>query len=143
MVISCTVDVCQTLSRDESVCEICFLMIRRPPRATRTDTLFPYTTLFRSKRAQPMPRIATLSLIPLAISIALRGRNRFPEIFDEPAALVMRLDAEHHSHRRADVDARGIGIGEFDHHPPAAVDLDHAVIIGRIGGVSEDRKSVV
>src|SRR3546814_3995288 len=27
-----------------------FLMIRRPPRSTRTDTLFPYTTLFRSKR---------------------------------------------------------------------------------------------
>src|SRR3546814_13347173 len=26
-----------------------FLMIRRPPRSTRTDTLFPYTTLFRSK----------------------------------------------------------------------------------------------
>src|SRR3546814_19472560 len=30
---------------------IFFLMIRRPPRSTRTDTLFPYTTLFRS--AQP------------------------------------------------------------------------------------------
>src|SRR3546814_9697605 len=27
-------------------------MIRRPPRSTRTDTLFPYTTLFRSSRAQ-------------------------------------------------------------------------------------------
>src|SRR3546814_14170431 len=27
-----------------------FLMIRRPPRSTRTDTLFPYTTLFRSPR---------------------------------------------------------------------------------------------
>src|SRR3546814_3749936 len=26
-------------------------MIRRPPRSTRTDTLFPYTTLFRSRRA--------------------------------------------------------------------------------------------
>src|SRR3546814_2088958 len=26
-----------------------FLMIRRPPRATRTDTLFPFTTLFRSQ----------------------------------------------------------------------------------------------
>src|SRR3546814_6403152 len=26
-------------------------MIRRPPRSTRTDTLFPYTTLFRSQRA--------------------------------------------------------------------------------------------
>src|SRR3546814_18872532 len=35
------------------LCSIClvlifFLMIRRPPRSTRTDTLFPYTTLFRS-----------------------------------------------------------------------------------------------
>src|SRR3546814_8999427 len=28
-----------------------FLMIRRPPRSTRTDTLFPYTTLFRSAPA--------------------------------------------------------------------------------------------
>src|SRR3546814_9398382 len=33
------------------------LMIRRPPRSTRTDTLFPYTTLFRSARpaAKPAP----------------------------------------------------------------------------------------
>src|SRR3546814_11497831 len=32
-------------------CCVCFffLMIRRPPRSTRTDTLFPYTTLFRSQ----------------------------------------------------------------------------------------------
>src|SRR3546814_15687011 len=29
-----------------------FLMIRRPPRSTRTDTLFPYTTLFRSRLAR-------------------------------------------------------------------------------------------
>src|SRR3546814_323871 len=34
-----------------------FLMIRRPPRSTRTDTLFPYTTLFRSRLplSQPSP----------------------------------------------------------------------------------------
>src|SRR3546814_4935366 len=32
-----------------------FLMIRRPPRSTRTDTLFPYTTLFRS-RAQDLSK---------------------------------------------------------------------------------------
>src|SRR3546814_2551520 len=32
-------------------------MIRRPPRSTRTDTLFPYTTLFRShRRHQPLGR---------------------------------------------------------------------------------------
>src|SRR3546814_731124 len=30
-------------------CLFFFLMIRRPPRTTRTDTLFPYTTLFRSR----------------------------------------------------------------------------------------------
>src|SRR3546814_4628460 len=32
---------------------IFFLMIRRPPRSTRTDTLLPYTTLFRSARTDP------------------------------------------------------------------------------------------
>src|SRR3546814_4083007 len=32
------------------LCVFFFLMIRRPPRSTRTDTLFPYTTLFRSGR---------------------------------------------------------------------------------------------
>src|SRR3546814_5890492 len=31
-------------------------MIRRPPRSTRTDTLFPYTTLFRSLSLQPQLR---------------------------------------------------------------------------------------
>src|SRR3546814_1398388 len=30
-------------------------MIRRPPRSTRTDTLFPYTTLFRSPDGEVMP----------------------------------------------------------------------------------------
>src|SRR3546814_19683251 len=29
-----------------------FLMMRRPPRSTRTDTLFPYTTLFRSRQGR-------------------------------------------------------------------------------------------
>src|SRR3546814_20707274 len=34
------------------------LMIRRPPRSTRTDTLFPYTTLFRSAGAQATDVVA-------------------------------------------------------------------------------------
>src|SRR3546814_4751523 len=38
-----------TLATEHCVCcHFFFLMIRRPPRSTRTDTLFPYTTLFRS-----------------------------------------------------------------------------------------------
>src|SRR3546814_15366483 len=32
-------------------------MIRRPPRSTRADTLFPYTTLFRSDGAVDQPRV--------------------------------------------------------------------------------------
>src|SRR3546814_12265882 len=42
-----------------------FLMIRRPPRSTRTDTLFPYTTLFRSpdklRKLLPVPCVAGLA----------------------------------------------------------------------------------
>src|SRR3546814_16221517 len=33
-------------------------MIRRPPRSTRTDTLFPYTTLFRSDFSRRCPRMS-------------------------------------------------------------------------------------
>src|SRR3546814_20382214 len=35
-----------------------FFMIRRPPRSTRTDTLFPYTTLFRSTGGRSAPPAA-------------------------------------------------------------------------------------
>src|SRR3546814_16791000 len=35
---------------DRCFCLFFFLMIRRPPRSTRTDTLFPYTPLFREDR---------------------------------------------------------------------------------------------
>src|SRR3546814_4210976 len=56
-------------------------MIRRPPRTTRTDTLFPYTTLFRSRRAAPVivvgirprefePMKSTLSCLAALLSAA-------------------------------------------------------------------------
>src|SRR3546814_17607086 len=48
-------------------------MIRRPPRSTRTDTLFPYTTLFRSihsllKRGWFLPETCTTSIPRCAIA---------------------------------------------------------------------------
>src|SRR3546814_7452137 len=50
-----------------------FLMIRRPPRSTRTDTLFPYTTLFRSnalgRTATPIDRRIKLARCPKQASI--------------------------------------------------------------------------
>src|SRR3546814_1970541 len=45
-------------------------MIRRPPRSTRTDTLFPYTTLFRSARGSRIGRdLERLHLILLSAEI--------------------------------------------------------------------------
>src|SRR3546814_19191705 len=41
-------------------------MIRRPPRSTRTDTLFPYTTLFRSLPPRNRPRNPCCSMLPCA-----------------------------------------------------------------------------
>src|SRR3546814_17869483 len=45
-------------------------MIRRPPRSTRTDTLFPYTTLFRSQGGRPGNISMTRKQLP---HIALLG----------------------------------------------------------------------
>src|SRR3546814_1220183 len=47
-----------------------FLMIRRPPRSTRTDTLFPYTTLFRSVGIEHVGRIV--------LDLDHRARRRRP-----------------------------------------------------------------
>src|SRR3546814_6945671 len=55
-------------------------MIRRPPRSTRTDTLFPYTTLFRSRhrrRALGVDGVAALPhhAAPAAAADAMAGRG--------------------------------------------------------------------
>src|SRR3546814_9718191 len=52
-------------------------MIRRPPRSTRTDTLFPYTTLFRSRRCRDYSCVSTPLLSPnsgLATTVFYRLR---------------------------------------------------------------------
>src|SRR3546814_19339123 len=41
-------------------------MIRRPPRSTRTDTLFPYTTLFRSQLPPIGERLPTVPLVSIS-----------------------------------------------------------------------------
>src|SRR3546814_2949756 len=56
-----------------------FLMIRRPPRSTRTDTLFPYTTLFRSDHHTPAAAIQLHVALVVMILQAAGGRNKLPE----------------------------------------------------------------
>src|SRR3546814_1344343 len=55
-------------------------MIRRPPRSTRTDTLFPYTTLFRSpagRLSQACPRALILLRPPVGAPFIRPGRALF------------------------------------------------------------------
>src|SRR3546814_6439415 len=63
-------------------------MIRRPPRSTRTDTLFPYTTLFRSSGLEPTRSVETrrTGLQPLAhLSHAVGGLvGHIPAGLDPP-----------------------------------------------------------
>src|SRR3546814_8995599 len=57
-------------------------MIRRPPRSTRTDTLFPYTTLFRSyfisRIAFTAASMRATSTLPSAIDFARYSMNTAP-----------------------------------------------------------------
>src|SRR3546814_17240094 len=78
------------------------LMIRRPPRSTRTYTLFPYTTLCRSH-----VRFVSAALLPdQGISIGGRRRDgrdvRLPDLGHEGAAPGSR--------RKRDVDRTGRGM---------------------------------
>src|SRR3546814_7678431 len=71
-------------------------MIRRPPRSTRTDTLFPYPTLFRSSPVQGLFRMTTAdvevagvtipktSLVNLRYGSANRDERKYecPEVFN-------------------------------------------------------------
>src|SRR3546814_10675429 len=52
-----------------------FLMIRRPPRSTRTDTLFPYTTLFRSAADAAGGLLAVEAEPALEALVAVRQRR--------------------------------------------------------------------
>src|SRR3546814_17888582 len=63
---------------------VLFVMIRRPPRSTRTDTLFPYTTLFRSTGGQPDFRTASAVAGQPLWRQQAHGRN-------DPARLCPRL----------------------------------------------------
>src|SRR3546814_17225340 len=56
-----------------------FLMIRLPPRSTRTDTLFPYTTLFRSHTGGNERDLKVdLEILPGAVSALFGGEDNPP-----------------------------------------------------------------
>src|SRR3546814_20842349 len=74
-------------------------MIVLPPRSTRTDTLFPYTTLFRSIHAVSAP--SEINLVQIKLKDLLLGefafqrqrQNHFPELAGEAVAVVEKYVA--------------------------------------------------
>src|SRR6185503_612508 len=84
---------------------------------------------------QPMPRTTTLSRIPVAIADSFRrarsGRRSLPKVSHEAPCRIVFLDAEHHAHRHADLDLAVVDVGEVGHHPAAAFELHHPVVMRR------------
>src|SRR3546814_7394674 len=103
-----------------------FLMIRRPPRSTRTDTLFPYTTLFRSNM-------------------------RVLLIEDEPTtakSIELMLTTEGFNVYQTDLGEEGLDLGKLYDYDIILLDLNLPDIHGyevlkklRLAKVGTDRKS--
>src|SRR3546814_16890190 len=111
-------------------------MIRRPPRSTRTDTLFPYTTLFRS---------------PAAVFVAEPARMRrghVDRMLDGENEMGTRHErALHRSHQPPEIldvmkGERTVGEVEGLLRKRQRLEVRDSVFDRRIGGVG-DRKSVV
>src|SRR3546814_12643278 len=99
---------------------IFFLRIRRPPRSTRTDTLFPHTTLFRARRINARLDLAHQRLRPIA------GLAQT----DPVASVNLYADAADVPPVPAHVPLDGIGLcgGVAAHHQPL-----HLLVAMQIG----------
>src|SRR3546814_19849442 len=117
-----------------------FLMILRPPRSTRTDTLFPYTTLFRSL-SQQITLIVCRRIVVIGQSAAVTEADTL-SAREVLAINLRRLRSQRELSQEALADLAGIhrnylgGIERRERH----VGLDHIERPARAVG---DRKSVV
>src|SRR3546814_21013350 len=95
-------------------------MRRRPPRSTRTDTLFPYTTLFRSggvERSQPRRALHGW------VKLARKGKRQ----------VVVVIEQREVGRRRGQLGGIGNGFGEFGLTARASVVGRGSEALGGIG----------
>src|SRR3546814_12587572 len=101
-------------------------MIRRPPRSTRTDTLFPYTTLFRSEYLSKLPRLASIRHFDQFNGYSGQAGSAFPDENDRYAQQKdrglqgYRLPSRHRLPHEGGTGAEGTGPGPAlgkDRHP--------------------------
>src|SRR3546814_11187608 len=103
-----------------------FLMIRRPPRSTRTDTLFPYTTLFRSPATFHLLSARRLKLLQHHAYLVNTSRG---EVVDENALTRMLERGE----------LGGAGLDVFEHEPavnPKLLKLANVVLLPHMGSAT-------
>src|SRR3546814_10559153 len=125
-------------------------MIRRPPRSTRTDTLFPYTTLFRSR--------VRWSLCAIPVQVYLRPESHLPPTMGScriPQAPAFRsattVSCQQFGQRDNPVDGVELALRDLERN--GRLELLKLVICGRVahqllykhmlyfGGIGTDRKS--
>src|SRR3546814_6218929 len=110
-------------------------MIRRPPRSTRTDTLFPYTTLFRSWGKHELMKA------PVDASVACSVGNNYAEVFEDAQVRHrgIKIDMPH----PLSPDGTGAGIANpvrmsatpvtYERHPPLLGEHNDEVLGGLMG----------
>src|SRR3546814_12105350 len=107
-------------------------MIRRPPRSTRTDTRFPYTTLFRSPQVDPHQRVAALEdprVHDAAHRLARGLLDRVPEVGGLGVRVAVSL------HVATDALAEGLLAEVLLQHPPhcgaipEGEDVEHHIVV--------------
>src|SRR3546814_13668179 len=91
-----------------------FLMIRRPPRSTRTDTLFPYTTLFRSAGSRRQGQVGEAGQLEGGCNVRHRpgqvqGIDAFGETVDERLEGAMQGAL---ADRRLEISFAGAAVGK-------------------------------
>src|SRR3546814_8352265 len=112
-------------------------MIRRTPRSTRTDTLFPYTTLFRSLRAakQHVDAGTQEALVDRVVAVQKIADRVEHDVRGDDGLLLLGGIADHHA----------IGTVESGQLADILADLLSGTVVGRNDwpalGVTEDRKS--
>src|SRR3546814_4911693 len=127
-------------------------MIRRPPRATRTDTRVPYTTLFRSKRA---PGGATNGVGQAGIGDGTLEIpvDAVPQVASEGDLGDLRLDVHLHRHHvqaldhvadrlpraRGGAHQQGVGFVDRRHADAVALDLEGAAGIAVLARLQAQR----
>src|SRR3546814_15357942 len=112
-----------------------FLMIRRPPRSTRTDTLFPYTTLFRSdpddegkdeEAVKAEYRVIAERRVRLGLLLSEVGRLNQIEVTQDEANKALFMEAQRHPGQEQQV------VEYYRSNPPAQAQLRAPPFEGKV-----------